>query len=210
MCPSGKVMCAVALIYTECDGDFFGAVSLPSARLWFMRPVKKETNTSSVGMHPQCACACVTFRWMKVLLIESLGQDHSAINTHISVIAAPSKTSRSVKKRDFAQGCVECVQKSMLFNRHLTIASIWRQRSNKQEKKGSLLPSALPARTNIYANSHANPDFFQSDVRARVHVHTCVTPLQAVSHGFSAVFFLSLVSSLSESGQVHSSVPANL
>lgn len=88
MCPSGKVTCAVALIYTECDGDFFGAVSL------------------------------------KVLLIESLGQDHSAINTHVSVIAAPSKTSRSVKKRDFAQGYVECVQKSMLFNRHLTIASI--------------------------------------------------------------------------------------
>lgn len=42
-------------------------------------------------MHPQCACTCVTVSRLKVLLIESLGLHHSAVNARISVIAAPSK-----------------------------------------------------------------------------------------------------------------------
>lgn len=90
----------------------------------------------------------------------------------------------------------------MLFDCCLTIVVIWKHRSNKQEKKGSLLPSARPPRSNIYANSHANPDFFQSDVHAlaRVQGGAWLWPvlLRAASHGFSVVFFLSLV--LSSSG----------
>lgn len=150
---------------------------------------------------------CVTVSWLQVLLIEFGSRPF---------ITAPSETRRSVKKRDLAQGCAEGTQKSVLFNRCLTMASIWRQRSNKQEKKGSLLPSALPLWSNIYANSHANPDFFQSDIHARAHVHVfravCDSDLfrsRLSLHGFGAVFFFSIWSRPRQ-GHVHSSTSANL
>lgn len=135
---------------------------------------------------------------LKVLLIESLGWDSSSIKlTFLSSLWHQKPAGLS--KRDLAKGCAEFMQKSVLFNRRLTIASIWRHRSNKQEKKGSLLPSALPLRSNIYADSHANPDFFQSDVRARARVQafraTCDSDLF-----HSRVSLMALVSFFSQSG----------
>lgn len=178
-------MCAVALIYMGGVGDS------PEQYLYrrhmydiFRRRPLNNKNILGVdgGMCPRCACTCAKFSWLKVLLTESLDQDHSAVNTRISVTAAPSKTSRSVKKKDLVQGCAQCVRNSVLFNRHLTIASIWRRRSNKQKKRlitAKRSPPAVQHLCKLPRNSWLLSVW-------RPHVHTCTRSKRRVTLTCSA------------------------